>query len=81
MRRGRDVSHGPRQLSPFIAFALNEGWKVSRAAGGRIALYRAGMPPIFNGACFDFDPDMPSNWRDRWAYCESKSSREKPRNG
>lgn len=81
MRRGRDVPYTPRQLSSFIAFAVNEGWKVSRAAGGRIALYRPGMPPIFNGACFEFDPDMPSNWRDRWAYCESRSSRQEQRNG
>lgn len=72
MRRGRDTSRSPRQLSSFVAFALNEGWKMSRTADGRVALYRAGMPPIFNGSCFEIDPDMPSNWRQRPTYTSSR---------
>jgi len=68
----RDPACGRIRLAAVVTFLVSEGWKVSRTADGRIALYKAGMPPIFNGACCDVDPDMPSNWRDRLAYTSSR---------
>lgn len=76
----RDPACRPIRLAALVSFLVNEGW-MPRTAGERIAFYRVGMPPLFNGSCFNVDPDMPSNWKQRLAYFESKSSRGGPPNG
>ena len=76
----REPVRCPIRLAALVSFLVNEGW-APRPAGDRIAFYRAGMPPIFNGSCFNVDPDMPSNWVQRPAYYESKLQRGEPPDG
>jgi hypothetical protein len=76
----RDPACRPIRLAALVSFLVNEGW-MPRTAGERIAFYRAGMPPLFNGSCFNVDPDMPSNWKHRPAYYESKLQRGEPPDG
>lgn len=49
MPNAREPAGGRPRLSALIAFALREGWKVSRPSGRCIVLSKAGMPPIFSG--------------------------------
>lgn len=67
MPSARNVAQGRRRLSSLIAFALRDGWTVSRTAGGRIVLSRAGLPAIFIGFPCDRDDHNPALLRRRKA--------------
>lgn len=49
MPSARDLARGRSRLVPLIAFALREGWSVSRSVNGRLTFDKAGLPPIFTG--------------------------------
>lgn len=45
-----DLCRGRKRLQPLIEFALREGWKVSRTAGGHLKFQKPGLPPIFTSS-------------------------------
>ena len=55
MPSARDPGRNHIRLSSLVAFALNEGWQVSRTDGGRLVFSRRGLPPIFTGFPCDRD--------------------------
>lgn len=60
MPSARSVVSGRRRLYSLIAFALREGWTITRTAAGRIVLSKAGLPAIFTGFPCDRDDHEPA---------------------
>ncbi|TBU88465.1 type II toxin-antitoxin system HicA family toxin [Phytopseudomonas dryadis] len=50
MTSARDLCRGHKRLLPLVEFALREGWKVSRTAGGHLKFVKPGLPPIFTSS-------------------------------
>jgi hypothetical protein len=49
MASRRDGCPAPRRWLSLIEFAMQEGWRVTRTAGGHISLVKIGMPTIRSG--------------------------------
>lgn len=49
MRIDPEFVRARRRLLPFIRFALDDGWQVSRSRVGRLTFFKAGLPTIYAG--------------------------------
>lgn len=50
MSSAHELCRGHKRLLPLVEFALNEGWEVSRTAGGHLRFVKLGLPPIFTNS-------------------------------
>jgi len=50
MNRFLIPARGYKRLKPLIEFALNEGWEVTRTAGGHLRFTKPGLPAIYTGS-------------------------------
>lgn len=44
------VRDNRKNLQDLVAFALHEGWAVTRTRGGHVKFTKAGCPPIFTSS-------------------------------
>lgn len=67
MPNALDAASGQGRLSSLIAFALSEGWDVSRTECGRVVFSKDGLPPIFAGLSCNRDDDVRTRFPQRQA--------------